>query len=125
MHGYEIIREIRDRTHGRWRPSPGSVYPALRSLRESGLVTEEPLGRKRTVALTDDGRAEAARATPFRPLPQDDGARAATLLRQTHTRLDSAVREVFRAGSAAQQERAAGCLEQVRRRLYTILSTGA
>src|SRR6266545_4956349 len=29
MHGYEMIQELTDRTGGVWRPSPGSVYPAL------------------------------------------------------------------------------------------------
>ncbi|MCB0989716.1 MAG: helix-turn-helix transcriptional regulator, partial [Acidimicrobiales bacterium] len=29
MHGYELISEIEERTQGRWRPSAGTVYPAL------------------------------------------------------------------------------------------------
>src|SRR5512133_2707772 len=32
MHGYQIIREIEERTAGRWKPSAGSVYPTLQLL---------------------------------------------------------------------------------------------
>ena len=36
MHGYELITELEERTGGRWRPSPGSVYPALAQLEDEG-----------------------------------------------------------------------------------------
>src|SRR5690349_6176435 len=29
LHGYQIIQEIGERSGGIWKPSPGSVYPAL------------------------------------------------------------------------------------------------
>ena len=32
MNGYQIIGEISERSDGVWRPSPGSVYPALQQL---------------------------------------------------------------------------------------------
>jgi hypothetical protein len=31
--GYQIMQEVEERSGGVWRPSPGSVYPALRSSR--------------------------------------------------------------------------------------------
>src|SRR5580704_12318924 len=39
--GYQIIQEISDRTDGVWRPSPGSVYPALQQLEDEGLIRPE------------------------------------------------------------------------------------
>jgi DNA-binding PadR family transcriptional regulator len=45
--GAELMDAIETMTHGRWRPSPGSVYPLLDDL------TKEKLVRKR-----DDGRYE-------------------------------------------------------------------
>src|ERR1700753_3921652 len=56
--GYQIIQEISERTDGVWRPSPGSVYPALQQLEDEGLIQPETgeSGRK-AVALTPDGRA--------------------------------------------------------------------
>src|SRR5919202_2935146 len=55
--GYGLMQEIEDRSEGVWRPSPGSVYPALAQLEDEGLVrAEDDDGRKRYV-LTDDGKA--------------------------------------------------------------------
>ena len=31
-HGYELIQALETKTDGRWRPSPGSVYPTLQML---------------------------------------------------------------------------------------------
>jgi DNA-binding PadR family transcriptional regulator len=42
MSGSEIIEEIEKRTGGRWKPSPGSVYPLLAWFLESGYTEEVP-----------------------------------------------------------------------------------
>ena len=60
MHGYEVIRELSERTNGMWEPSPGSIYPTLQLLEDEGLVSvEESEGRKQ-YSLTEQGKAEAA-----------------------------------------------------------------
>jgi len=64
-HGYELIKELEDRTGGAYRPSPGVIYPTLALLEDEGFirpVTGEA-GRKLYEA-TDEGRAalEANRA---------------------------------------------------------------
>ncbi len=63
MHGYQIMREINDRSGGVWRPSPGSIYPTLQQLQDEDLVVSEesPRGR-RLFALTDHGRSTAEAA---------------------------------------------------------------
>ena len=33
MNGYQLMQGLEERSDGRWRPSPGSVYPALHSSR--------------------------------------------------------------------------------------------
>ena len=38
MNGYQILQEIGERSGGVWRPSPGSVYPALQQLEDEGLI---------------------------------------------------------------------------------------
>ena len=54
--GYQIMQEVEERSEGWWRPSPGSVYPALSQLEDEGLIrTEERDGRK-LFAITDAGR---------------------------------------------------------------------
>jgi DNA-binding PadR family transcriptional regulator len=59
MSGSEIIDEIESRTDGRWKPSPGSIYPLLAWLQDNGHVKELPIeqsGMKR-YELTQSGRA--------------------------------------------------------------------
>src|SRR3954454_203342 len=56
MHGYQIIREIEERSGGSWKPSAGSVYPTLQLLADEGLVSAEESNGRKTYALTDTGR---------------------------------------------------------------------
>lgn len=59
MSGSEIMNEIEERTGGRWRPSPGSIYPLFAWLQDDGYVNEMPAegnGMKR-YSITDKGRA--------------------------------------------------------------------
>jgi len=59
-HGYEIIREIEDRTAGAYSPSPGVIYPTLTMLEEIGHATVEESGGKKLYAITPDGAAYLA-----------------------------------------------------------------
>lgn len=38
LHGYRIIKEIAERTGGRMRPETGTLYTAIRRMREEGLI---------------------------------------------------------------------------------------
>src|SRR5215212_3139102 len=57
MHGYQIIQEIGECTGGLWRPSPGSVYPALQHLEDEGLVAIEKAEGRKVARLTETGSA--------------------------------------------------------------------
>src|SRR5262249_49774251 len=57
MNGYQIMQEIEKRSDGIWRPSPGSIYPALAQLEDEGLVRTDEAGDRRSYTLTDAGRA--------------------------------------------------------------------
>ena len=46
-HGYEIMREIKERTLGFWRPTAGGVYPILRNLEDLGYIRGEWDSRKK------------------------------------------------------------------------------
>lgn len=67
-HGYGIMGEVEERTEGAVRLGPGTLYGAIRRLRERGLIEEvaEPAGessddeRRRYYRLTGEGRAVAA-----------------------------------------------------------------
>jgi len=57
MSGSEIMEDIEEETDGRWKPSPGSVYPLLAYLQDSGYTREVPAeeGGIRRYALTERG----------------------------------------------------------------------
>ncbi|MCI4327093.1 MAG: PadR family transcriptional regulator [Thermoplasmata archaeon] len=57
LHGYGLSERIAERTEGSWRPGPGSVYPSLRKLVDSGLARSLPRGRRREYTITPAGRA--------------------------------------------------------------------
>lgn len=54
-HGYEIIHQIGRHTRDLWRPSPGSMYPALESLESEGFITCQGDGRRKIYSLTAKG----------------------------------------------------------------------
>jgi DNA-binding PadR family transcriptional regulator len=56
IHGYALIKEIERITSEDWRPSPGSIYPALQSLVKHGLITSSADGRRRIYEITPAGR---------------------------------------------------------------------
>jgi PadR family transcriptional regulator, regulatory protein PadR len=65
-HGYEIMKEIRDKTKGFWKPTAGGVYPILRDLEESGYIEGEWSSQKnrriKVYKITETGRTILKRA---------------------------------------------------------------
>jgi DNA-binding PadR family transcriptional regulator len=59
MHGYEIISTLEAKSHGMWRPSPGSVYPTLQLLEEKGMVKSHEESGKKVYEITADGEVAA------------------------------------------------------------------
>jgi predicted O-methyltransferase YrrM/DNA-binding PadR family transcriptional regulator len=125
MHGYEMLNELESRTGGLWRPSPGSLYPALQLLEDQGLVRSVDDGGRRSYQLTEAGQAEQA-AAPASPAPweaivgaADQGEVALNgILRQVSVAVD----QVAEVGSAAQKASAETLLADVRRQLYLLLA---
>ena len=56
-HGYDIIREMEERSGGFYSPSPGAVYPTLQALEDQDLVTSTTEEGKKVYAITDAGLA--------------------------------------------------------------------
>jgi DNA-binding PadR family transcriptional regulator len=64
-HGYEMMKEVEDRTEGIWKPTAGGVYPILQSLEKAGYIKGEwgPQKRKRKIYhLTESGKLILDRA---------------------------------------------------------------
>jgi DNA-binding PadR family transcriptional regulator len=60
-HGYDLIREIEERTGGAYAPSPGIVYPTLTMLQDMGLIAEsDNAGTRKVYAATAEGTRHLA-----------------------------------------------------------------
>ena len=123
QNGYQLIQEIERRTEGVWKPSPGSVYPALQQLEDEGLVHAVEFEGKRTYELTPEGReyVDSNREELGDPFGAATGG------------MDEGVMDLrglmFQVGAAAMQVAAAGhtdearkILADTRRALYKILA---
>lgn len=71
MHGYELLKRVEEITRGFWRPSPGTLYSLLKSLREEGLVVMDhvegsgvPSGLRIVYRLTRKGHDQLQRLAP-------------------------------------------------------------
>jgi DNA-binding PadR family transcriptional regulator len=58
QHGYELMKQLEERSGGMYRASAGTVYPTLAQLQDEGLVRSESENGKRVYQLTDAGREE-------------------------------------------------------------------
>jgi DNA-binding PadR family transcriptional regulator len=124
--GYQIIQELGERTEGVWRPSPGSIYPALSQLEDEELVLIEKVSGRKTAKLTDAGveYVQAHReelGDPWQEVRDGVGDQALDL-RELVGQLMGAVAQVARAGTAEQAAKAAEVLTEARRSLYRILA---
>src|SRR6266550_1688409 len=125
--GYQIIQEIGSRTQGVWRPSAGSVYPALQQLEDEALIKAEAgEDRRRMYTLTEEGRAYVEEHADELKASWDAVTGSVNddevQLRHTIHQVMVAVSQVAQAGSAAQVQQAGKILADTRRALYRILA---
>jgi DNA-binding PadR family transcriptional regulator len=124
MHGYEMIREIGERSGGAWKPSPGSVYPTLQLLEDEGLISSEESGGKRLFTLTEAGReeAEAGPEAPWEEAGRGVDWEAMREAKQEAASLFSAFGQVMATGTEEQRAKALQVAGEARKRLYLILA---
>ncbi|GGI81102.1 PadR family transcriptional regulator [Pseudarthrobacter scleromae] len=123
MHGYQIIREIEERSGGSWKPSAGSVYPTLQLLADEGTISAEESNGRKIYSLTEAGREEVAQdhgATPWDSPGSHSGGFGS--LPKAGVELAQAAAQVGRTGSPDQVQQAVAVLDDARRRLYAILA---
>jgi DNA-binding PadR family transcriptional regulator len=126
--GYQLMQEIEERSDGAWRPSPGSVYPALQQLEDEGLVRAGESEGRRLFELTDEGRAYVEEhrgelGAPWEAFSRDlgdDMKELGGLIKDVAI----AAAQVMRAGDEGQLQRAQKILANTRRELYLILADG-
>jgi DNA-binding PadR family transcriptional regulator len=121
--GYQLMQEIERRSEGVWRPSPGSVYPALQQLEDEGLVRAEEADGRRTYALTDEGRQYVAenREALGEPWTQAGGGMDAGVM-ELRGHIAQVAAAAMQAAMAGHAEEAKRILADARRSLYRILA---
>jgi DNA-binding PadR family transcriptional regulator len=124
--GYGLMQELENRTDGVWRPSPGSVYPALAQLEDEGLVRAIEVEGRKLFELTDAGRAYVADnrdelGKPWEAVNEEVGESTSDV-RKLIGQVAAATMQVVQAGSEAQVARASEILTETRRSLYRILA---
>src|SRR5215218_4563870 len=124
--GYQLMQEIEQRSDGVWRPSPGSVYPALQQLEDEGLVRVEPGEGGKAYTLTDEGRAHVEEHADELGAPWDDVkgdmGEGAWELMGAMRQIGMALFQLTHSCTEAQQEQARAVLADSRRALYRILA---
>jgi len=126
--GYQIIQEISERSGGLWKPSPGSVYPALQQLEDEGLIAATTgEGGRRAFELTEEGRSYVAAHPDELQAPWDLVARSVggdTIeMRRLFGTVAMAAMQVVRVGNNTQVAQAQQILTDARRKLYQILAS--
>ena len=126
--GYQIMQELEQRSEGLWRPSPGSVYPALQLLEDEGLVRSEEHDGRKLLHLTEAGQAAVAERPQDAPAPweefshglSDHAVELAGLMKE----VAFAFGLVLNVGGVRQLAEATTVLADTRRALYRILAEG-
>jgi DNA-binding PadR family transcriptional regulator len=122
--GYQLMQTIEERSDGRWRPSPGSVYPTLSQLEDEGLVRSSESDGARHFEITDAGR-EHLETRSDEAAPWDSGEEGANPLSDIGplvVQIGKAAWQVASVGDEAQRARATELLSETRRGLYRILA---
>ena len=122
--GYQIMSGIEEKSDGLWRPSPGSVYPALNMLEDEGLIEPVTQDGRKAYALTEAGRVHVAEfGEDDKPWDEVAGPRSGWLdVRAQAKALMTTVQTVASTGTPEQREQAREVLDRARRDLHRIMA---
>lgn len=123
--GYQLMSEIAERSEHLWRPSAGSIYPALGLLEDEGLIEQVEGDSGKTYALTGAGREHVAERGEdlAAPWARVAGPRRGMLdVRGEMQQLGLALRQVAMAGDPEQVKAAKVVIDDARKALYRILA---
>ena len=117
-HGYDIIAALEQKSGGRYRPSPGSVYPTLQLLEDGGFVTSAEKDGKRVYTITDAGRELLKK----QPSPEEEVGDELPHPLLAFSKLASAVRQAAMEGNPETLEKLREILAKARREVYELLA---
>ena len=126
-HGYQLIQDINERSDGAWAPSPGSIYPALSSLQDEGLIDDEKVQGRRVFSLTPAGQAYVAERSEqitgvFEQNSPTSEHEALAEVGKLMWGVGEAALTVLGTGTEAQRAEARDVLARSRRDLFRILA---
>lgn len=125
-HGYDLIREIEERTGGDYAPSPGVIYPTLTMLQDMGLIVEsDAAGTRKVYAATlegtqhlaekkDEVAALLARIDELKSAQKGDRAPVRRAMRNLHLAL---AEKVARSGNDELMHKIAALLDEVTQKI--------
>jgi DNA-binding PadR family transcriptional regulator len=123
-HGYDIMLTIEE-LRG-FRPSPGSIYPALQMLEEGDFLTGQEIDGKRVYTITDKGSELLAkhRETVDGAAPREQPENVPLIARgmQTMNGLKMVIKEIARTRDPEMYTKALVVMERARRDLYALLT---
>jgi DNA-binding PadR family transcriptional regulator len=126
--GYQLMQTIEERSGGRWRPRPGSVYPTLSQLEDEGLIRATEADGARQFEITDAGREHLATRSedppPWEPT-DEPGGHALPEIAPLIVQIGKAAWQVAQVGNQRQTTLATELLAETRRGLYRILADDA
>ncbi|WP_146550475.1 PadR family transcriptional regulator [Rummeliibacillus suwonensis] len=65
MHGYQIMKELEERSNGAYSASAGTVYPALQELLERNLIELDTETDKKVYSINDNGEKRLEEKSKF------------------------------------------------------------
>ena len=123
-HGYQLMKEMTDRSGGVYKASAGSVYPTLQQLEDEELIVSEQEGGRRIYKLIRAGRRELEkdpetvrriweRAEEYEDWGRFMNADSATIFQS----IGSLVKTAMRASNRAGTDRVRAVLDRTRKEL--------
>ena len=124
--GYGLMQEVEQRSAGAWRPSSGSMYPALAQLEDEGLIAPADAEQGKAFALTDAGREHVAEHRERFGVPWESASDAMpeglSELRHAGGQLGMASMQVAQTGDPRLIAGARQILDDARKALYRLLA---
>jgi len=125
-HGYDLIKEIEERSGGLYVPSPGVIYPTLTMLEDMGLIVESDApGTRKVYAATPEGRTHLgenkeqveqllARMRELKSMQKGDTAPVRRAMRNLHAAL---AEKLTRADSDEAMHKIAALLDEATQKI--------
>ncbi|KKB37428.1 PadR family transcriptional regulator [Bacillus thermotolerans] len=66
MHGYQIMKDLEERSEGAYSASAGTVYPALQELLERNLIELDAASGKKVYSINENGQKRLEEAAKQR-----------------------------------------------------------